>query len=95
MRQIEWSLQASDDLGDIADYYGQFDPLLPERLITGIYEAALPLMENPKLGAPIAYSNRRKWNARKTPFKLIYEVRGEIIFIVRVVHGMSDWKPLV
>jgi toxin ParE1/3/4 len=95
MRQIEWSLQASFDLEEIADHYGQYDPTLADRLVISIYDAALPLLDNPRLGARVEFTDRRKWNARKTPYKLIYEVRGDIIFIVRVVHGMSDWKPLV
>jgi plasmid stabilization system protein ParE len=95
MRRIEWSLKASYDLEDIAEHYGQYDAALPEKMIISIHDAALPLLDNPRLGATVEFTARRKWNARKTPFQLIYEVRGDVIYIVRVVHGMSDWKPLV
>jgi toxin ParE1/3/4 len=93
--RIEWGLQASHDLEIIADYYGQFDPALPETLIVRIYKAALPLIDNPHIGVSVGHSKKRKWLARKTPFLLIYEVRGDIIFIARVVHSASDWKNLI
>jgi toxin ParE1/3/4 len=95
MRKIEWSLQASFDLEEIADHHAQYDPASADRMIIRIYDAALPLLDHPRLGVPVEFTNRRKWNAGKTIYKLIYEVRGDIIFIVRVVHGMSEWKPLV
>ena len=95
MRRIEWGLQASHDLEDIADYYGQFDSALPEALIIRIHGAALPLIDNPELGSRMGYSDRRKWTARKTPFLLIYEVRRNIIFIVRVLDARSDWRSVL
>ena len=93
--RIEWSEQATFDLEEIADHYGALDPSLPEKLITRIYDAALPLIEYPRLGESVGYSNRRKWLAKKTPFLLIYEIRGDVILIVRAAHGMSDWKNFV
>jgi toxin ParE1/3/4 len=93
--RIEWSEHATYDLEDIADHFGAFDPTLPETLITRIYEAALPLIDHPRLGESVGHSNLRKWPAKKTPYLLIYEIRGDVIYIVRAVHSMSDWKNLV
>jgi plasmid stabilization system protein ParE len=95
MTEIEWGYKASCDLEDVADYYGQFDPSLPETLIRRIYDAALPLIDHPGLGTVLGYTSKGKWHARKTPFLLIYEIRVKTIFIVRVVHAESDWEHFV
>ena len=89
--EIEWSLQAEADLEEIADYYGQFDPALPDRLIERAYQAPKILCEQPRLGARVDETGLRKWPVRKTPFLLFYQVLGERIAMVRVVHATSDW----
>jgi toxin ParE1/3/4 len=95
VRRIEWSERASLDIEDVADFYSDMDPALPDIMIRRISEAALPLLENPRLGPTAGENGLRKWNARRTSFLLLYVVRGDIIYIVRVVHAMSDWQSLL
>lgn len=91
MRRIEWGYQASLDLEDVADYYAGIDPGLPDEMITRIELAALPLLDYPAMGSQTGRSGLRKWRAGRTPFLLLYVVRGDLIFIARVVHTASEW----
>lgn len=95
MRTIEWSDQASFDLEDVADFYRDFDPNLPDVMIGRVTDAVRPLLDNPRLGPVVGEEGLRKWAARRTPFLLLYVVRGDAIHIVRVVHAMSDWKSFL
>jgi plasmid stabilization system protein ParE len=95
VRRIEWSEQASLDIEDVADFYGDFDPTLPDTMIRRIAEAARPLLDNPRLGPTAGESGLRKWHARRTSFLLLYVVRGDTIHIARVVHAASDWQSML
>ncbi len=95
MRRIEWSEQASLDIEDVADFYSDIDPSLPDTMIRRITEAARPLLDNPRLGPKAGESGLRKWNARRTSFLLLYTVRGDTIYVARVVHAASDWQSFL
>ena len=95
MRQIEWGLQASFDLENIADHYGSIVPDLAEKMIRRIEKAALPLIDYPGLGVSAGHLGLRKWRASNTPFLLLYTVVGDLVFIARVVHAESDWDSFV
>lgn len=89
--EIEWSAQAEIDLENIADYYVQYHPTLPDRLIERAYQALQILLEQPRLGVQVDESGLRKWPVRKTPFLLFYLVMGHRIIITRIIHASSDW----
>ena len=91
MRRIEWGYQASIDLEHIADYYAEIDPALPNQILARIEQAALPLLDHPAMGRTTGAFGLRKWRAPKTPYSLLYVVRGDLIFIIRVVHAAADW----
>ena len=95
MRQIEWGLQASFDLENIADHYDSIVPDLAEKMIRRIEKAALPLIDYPGLGVSAGHLGLRKWRALNTPFLLLYTVVGDLVFIARVVHAESDWDSFV
>ena len=59
MRQIEWGLQASFDLENIADHYGSIVPDLAEKMIRRIEKAALPLIDYPGLGVSAGHLGLR------------------------------------
>ena len=95
MSRIEWTEAASQDLENVADELDSYQSGLADVAIARIYHAALPLIDHPRLGPEVGTRGYRKWNARKTPFLLLYRVEGDRILIGRVVHGLSDWQSIV
>jgi len=89
--RVLWSRPARDDVFAIADYYDAIDPDLAEAMVDRIDGAASVLMANPNIGRPIANLDVRKSSVRRTPFLLLYVVRGNDIEIRRVRHGAADW----
>ena len=95
MRLLAWSDQASRDLEDVADFFADIDPALPNVMIGRIAAAAEPLLHNPRLGPLASGNGLRKWRAPKTSFLLLYIARGDAIIVVRVVHAAADWQSIV
>lgn len=93
--RLDWSASAEADLYEIADYYAQFDPDLPDVMLTRIEEAPLVLLDHPRLGPPVGSYDLHKWPARRTPFILLYRIVGETIEVARVVHAATDWRSLI
>lgn len=90
MSRILWSDTAKADLQGVADYFSQFDPDLPYRLIQRIERTSLILLDHPRLGTRTRRQNVRRWPVRKTPFVLFYRVLGTDIEVVHVSHNRMD-----
>ena len=90
--RIEWGERAEAELEELADYYGQFDPLLPDELIERAYQATFSLQTHPRLGTAVGRKGLLKWPIRKTPFLLFYVVETDRIIVIHVRHSASDWQ---
>jgi plasmid stabilization system protein ParE len=88
---VTWSRSERRDLGQIAAYYRQFDPKLPQTLVLRIESAPRPLLDNAEIGSPIRRARVRKWPVRRTPFILLYTVIADEVRIQRVVDARSAW----
>jgi toxin ParE1/3/4 len=90
LKRLIWSKSARRELFAIAAHYDQFDPELPDRLLSRIEKAPLLLLEFPGIGSPTERRGIRKWRVRHTPFLLFYVARGNAIEVIRVRHVRSD-----
>lgn len=93
MRTI-WSLQAQDDILDIAEYYDGIDPQLADEIVRRLEEAVAPLQGFARLGSLVeGLAPIRKWRVPTTPYVLFYIPFDDVIEVRRVVRAASDWKP--
>jgi len=61
-----------------------------------LQSAAATLAGNPHLGRVIHGTDFRQFSLRPYPYLLIYEVRGQAVWIVRIPHvsqSPSGWSP--
>lgn len=93
--RLEWADEALADLGDIGAYLAEFDRSLPDRMVVRTQQAILPLLDNPRLGPVVNGYGLRKWRVPRTPYRIFYDVRGELIRVLRVVRAASDWTNYV
>ncbi|HET8613545.1 MAG TPA: type II toxin-antitoxin system RelE/ParE family toxin [Sphingomonas sp.] len=93
MKRLLWTAPAEADLASIDDYWWPRDRDVADRLIERIRTAAERLRSIPEGGAPLDQGRTRKWRAGRTPYVLIYRLRGATVEILRIHHDRQNWRP--
>jgi plasmid stabilization system protein ParE len=90
---IEWTESASEDMDGIADYLlGEGLPFdIVEEYIKHIYKAPEHFAPLPGAGKPGRMPTTREWLVKDTPYALIYDVKGNRLRILRVMHGSRQF----
>ncbi|HEY1749649.1 MAG TPA: type II toxin-antitoxin system RelE/ParE family toxin [Caulobacteraceae bacterium] len=86
---------ARRDLTDAYDYIAQDSPGAADRILTRILDAIEMLETFPLMGRPGRVGGTRELVITRTSYIAVYEVVGETIAIVRVLHGRQEWPPPV
>ena len=56
-------------------------------------DAAARLADHPKLGRPGKISGTREWVVHES-YRLIYEIEGETVWVLTLVHTARQWPPV-
>ena len=51
------------------------------------------LIDNPKMGRPGRKPGTRELVIHRTPFIVIYRIKGGLIELLRLLHGAQQWPP--
>jgi toxin ParE1/3/4 len=89
--QLRWTHEAATDLEHIADYLFEHAPDRAETLVRAVYDAPATLLMFPQRGRPGRKEGTRELVLSPLPYMLVYAVRDEVIFIVRILHGAQQW----
>jgi toxin ParE1/3/4 len=89
--QLRWTTAAVDDLEGIAEYLFEKSPQNAAQIIRKIYEAPSVLNKYPNLGRPGKKEGTRELVISPLPYIVIYQVKVDILYIVRILHGAQDW----
>lgn len=89
--QLRWTQEAATDLERIADYLLEHAPERAEPLIRALYDAPATLLTFPERGRPGRKEGTRELVLSPLPYLLVYGVRDDVIFIVRILHGAQQW----
>lgn len=92
MRLI-WTARASAGLARIIDGSGVSNPRAAHALDERITRKAALLIDNPFLGQPGQIPGTRELVAHPS-YRLIYNVRGDPVRILRVLHTARRWPPV-
>jgi toxin ParE1/3/4 len=91
MRRITWSRSARNDLADIDDWFEQLgDPELALEATLAIRGRGSLLERFPAIASPLD-KGVRKLVVPGWPYLILYQIRPDAIFILRVRHSHSDW----
>jgi toxin ParE1/3/4 len=88
MVDIRWSIGALEDIESISSYISQDYPEKASEIVKGILEKIEQLKQFPKLGRK--FPDRTDERIREIIFKkyrIVYEIREEIIEILVIAHG--------
>lgn len=44
------------------------------------------IVENPEIGKPLRYGLKGEWTVRIKPYRLIYAIQGDTLFLLRFEH---------
>ncbi len=89
--RLRWTSAAADDLENIANYLFEKTPENAARLIREIYDAPPTLKSFPNRGRAGKKEGTRELVMPSLPYIIVYQVRGDTVHIVRILHSSQDW----
>ena len=89
--ELRWTEEAAADLEHITDYLFQNAPERAAELVRGIYNAPAALLRFPYRGRAGKKEGTRELVLSSLPYIVVYQVTGEVIHIVRILHGAQKW----
>ena len=89
--ELRWPREAATDLERIADYLIQHAPDRAAALVRSVYDAPAALLEFPHRGRPGKKEGTRELVLTPLPYLVVYAVRRNVIFVVRILHGAQQW----
>ena len=91
--KIQWTLEARRDRAEIWDYLFERDENAAARIDDLISEAVAQLVDFPMLGHQGEVTGTRELTPHSS-YRLIYEIQGDIVWILTVIHTKRQWPPL-
>jgi toxin ParE1/3/4 len=89
--ELRWSEEAANDLERITDYLFEKTPEHAPELLRAIYDAPAALLDFPRRGRPGKKDGTRELVLSPLPYIVVYRIWGEVIQLVRILHGAQDW----
>jgi toxin ParE1/3/4 len=91
--KIQVTKPAQQDLTDLDSYIRRDHPKVALRIVQRILEAIEGLEMFPNLGRSGRVSGTRELVVSGTPYIVVYRVRNNFIWVLRVLHGAMRWPP--
>jgi toxin ParE1/3/4 len=89
--QLRWTEEAANDLEHIADYLFEHASERAAELVRSIFDAPAALLTFPFRGRPGRKEGTRELVLSPLPYIVVYAVRGDVIYIARILHGAQQW----
>lgn len=92
--RIVWADPALRDLEAARTYIALDKPGAAQEQMELVLMAVRRLAEFPAAGRPGRRPGTRELFVPRTPYLVAYRIRGEVIAILRVLHGRRQWPDL-
>ena len=89
--KIVWSLFAIADREAIFDYIEADSPRAAARIDDQIEIQVDQMARFPESGRPGRVTGTRELVLQQTPYHAVYQVRGDTVTMLRVLHGAQQW----
>ena len=89
--QLRWTEEAASDLERIGDYLLLHTTERAPELLRVIYEAPAALLTFPNRGRLGKRIGTRELVLTPLPYIVVYTVRQDTVFVVRILHGAQQW----
>ena len=91
--KIIWTSEARQDRAEIWDYLFERNEHAAVRMDSLFSVAVAKLIDFPMLGHEGEIPGTRELTPHSS-YRLVYEVEGETIWILTLIHSMRQWPPL-
>ena len=91
--QVVWTEPARLARASAIDYIAQDSPTAALNQLDEIEKQTDRLAEHPKLGRLGRVKGTRELVIARTPFLAVYRIQGELVQILRFLHGAQQWPP--
>jgi addiction module RelE/StbE family toxin len=88
---VRWTEQAASDLEHITDYLFEHAPERAAELVRMVYDSPAGLVTYPNRGRLGKKDGTRELVLSPLPYIVVYTVRGNVIYVVRILHGAQKW----
>jgi toxin ParE1/3/4 len=88
---LEWTPQARQDKAAQVDYIAEDNPIATVSMGDEIERQIEMLAEHPKLGRAGRVRGTRELVIAGTPYIVDYRIKGEVVQVLRVLHGALQW----
>ncbi|MGA2792453.1 MAG: type II toxin-antitoxin system RelE/ParE family toxin [Roseiarcus sp.] len=89
--RLEWSRFALADRDEIFDHIEADNPRAAAMVDERIGAQAALLTQFPQGGRPGRVEGARELIVRRTPYIAAYRIAGDIVRILRILHGSRQW----
>ena len=89
--QVQWTVSAGLDREAAIDYMAKYNLSAALNQLDEIEWQTDRLADYPKLGRPGRVKGTRELVVNRTPFIVVYRIKGEIVQILRMLHGAQQW----
>lgn len=89
---LDWTELAMQDKDGYIEYIAQDKPHAAVHVGDEIERQVGNLLQHPKLGRTGRIKGTRELVIVGTPYIVAYLIQGDIIHILRVLHGSMDWQ---
>jgi len=90
--RVVWTPEAEQDRADIWDYIAADNAAAAARMDLLFSDAAARLVDFPKLGRTGRIPGTRELIPHES-YRLVYEVEGETLWVLALVHTARRWPP--
>ena len=90
--KLIWSHLARADRREIRAYIAVDNPRAAMRMDDIFSKAAAMLVEHPRMGKKGAIPGTREWLPHES-YRLVYEVEGETVRVLTLIHTARQWPP--
>lgn len=91
--RLEWSIGSRADRARILEHIAQDSLISALEVDERIGSIDAQLRQFPSSGRSGKVARTRELVIQRTPYIAIYELRGEMVFILRIIHGAQKWPP--
>lgn len=88
---LVWLQRAINDRDAQLDYIAQDNPLAAVSQGDRIDEQVDILLQHPQMGRPGRKQGTRELVISRTPFIVVYRLKGKCIELLRLLHGAQKW----
>ncbi len=88
---LVWFKRAINDRDAHIDYIAHDNPLAAVSQGDRIEEQVDMLIDHPKMGRPGRKKDTRELVISRTPFIMVYRIKGQRIEMLRLLHGSQQW----